>query len=406
MFQPPRPARRHGRPLLAALACGALLSCSDGIGPPGPDPDPPVAAALQVALRDPHPGVAGYPLPDVVAVRVVDAQGRGVPNAAVHLSVTSGGGSVSPAAAGTDANGRVTAMWTLGGEGAQTALARVEGLVPVELRARIVPVPETARPMLGALAGHIASTISRLEQSLPLNPQSASYIQARIDLLRTPGLGGDIVEAGRYAEGRIAARWGSVPVTAVFPAENMRAEAFDALRFAESAVPVVEGFLDTPFPTPSVRIWYGFGIGSSGGGGTLNLEDRGTYETRTPATRLPHDAITVHELSHSYVANESLTQFLELYGYNVLRTGTADVSAWTFTRGWVPGRDANADVHALLDVYQMIGPAAMAAAYRAALPLRPAYGQPLSAAVQQVFVDAAPAAVKSQVAAKIARVSF
>jgi hypothetical protein len=48
----------------------------------------------------------------------------------------------------------------------------------------------------------------------------------------------------------------------------------------------------------------------------------------------------------------------------------------------------------------------MARAFRAAVPLRPAYGQPLSPAVQQVFIDAAPEAVRAQVAAKVARVRF
>ena len=92
------------------------------------------------------------------------------------------------------------------------------------------------------------------------------------------------------------------------------------------------------------------------------------------------------------------------YGYNVLRTGSTDVGAWTFTRDYVSGREANEGVHALLDVYRLIGRDAMASAYRAVLPLRPPYGQPLSAAARQAFVDAAPAAVKAQVAAKLAKV--
>lgn len=403
MCQPARPARRYGRPLLAALAAGVLLSCSDGLLPP--DSDPPVAAALLVASRDPHPGVAGYRLPDSVVVRVVDAQGRGIARALVHFSVTAGGGTISPAVGDTDPEGYARAVWILGAGGEQTAAARVEGPSPVELHARIVPVSATALPVLGALGGHIESSIARLVESLPLNPHAASYIEAKLAMLRTPGLGGDIVAGGRYEEGSAVSRSGaSVPITAVFPLEGMRAEAAGSIRYAGSAIPVLEGFLDKSFPTPAIRIWHGFVIGNSGGGGTLSMEDRGTYEARTPATRLPYDAIIVHELSHSYVANESLTQFLELYGYNLLQTGSADPGAWSFTRGWVPGRAENENVHALLDVYRLIGPAAMAAAYRAVLPLRPAYGQPLSEAARQVFVDAAPAAAKAEVAAKVAMV--
>jgi hypothetical protein len=46
----------------------------------------------------------------------------------------------------------------------------------------------------------------------------------------------------------------------------------------------------------------------------------------------------------------------------------------------------------------------MASAFRAVLPLRPPYGQPLSAAARQAFVDAAPTAAKAQVAARVARI--
>lgn len=197
----------------------------------------------------------------------------------------------------------------------------------------------------------------------------------------------------------------SLPVTAVFPLEGMRAEAAQSVRLVASALPVLENFLDTPFSFPYVRIWHGFVLGNSGGGGTLYMEDRGTYEAVTPPG-LPYDAIVVHELSHSYFRHESLTQFLELYGYNVLRTGSTDLGAWTFTRGYVPGRDANEGVHALLDVYRLIGPGAMASAFRAVRQIGPSAGEPLSAAAQQAFVDAAPPAAKADVAASVARIRF
>jgi hypothetical protein len=402
MSRPTDPARRSGRPLLAALACGLLLSCSDDLLPP---PGPAAATALEVASRDPHPGIAGQRLPDSVVVRATDAQGRGVADAIVGFSVTAGGGAISPAMASTDAEGYARAVWTLGAAGEQAAAARVDGPAPVQLRGRIVPVPATAAPMLGMLGDYMASAVGTLNDLLPRNPNSAQYIQAKLAVLRTRGLGGEIVEGRRFEEGRVASRGGaSLPVTAVFPVEAMRPEARRSIDFAASAVPVLEDFLGTPFPLPVVRIWHGFILGNSGGGGTLYMEDRATYEARTPATRLPYDAILVHELAHSYLGSESLTQFLELYGYNVLRTGSADVGAWTFTRDYVPGRDSNEGVHALLDVYRLIGRDAMAAAYRAVLPLHPPYGQPLSAAARQAFVDAAPPAAKAEVAARVAKV--
>ena len=64
------------------------------------------------------------------------------------------------------------------------------------------------------------------------------------------------------------------------------------------------------------------------------------------------------------------------------------------------------DSAALLDVYRLIGHDPMARSYRATYPLRPPYGEPLSPAVRQAFVDQAPDALKSQVAALVARVTF
>ncbi len=394
-------ARRRARPLIAALACGLLLSCSDDLLPPdrvGP-------AEVQLASRDPHRGVAGQRLPDSVVVRVVDRYGRGVPSVVVRFSVTAGGGTISPEVINADREGYAAAMWTLGAGGEQTAAAVVEGVPPARPSARAISVPEAAAPMLGMVGDHIRTALANLDGDLPRNPHIASYIEGRIATLRTPGLGGDVIEGRRFVEGSVTSRAGRrAPITAVFPVEAMRADAARAVRYAESAVPVLEEFLDAPFPTPAVRIWYGFRIGNSGGGGTINAEDRATYEARTPETRLPYDAMIVHELGHSFVGSASLTQFLELYGYNVLRTGSPELATWTYTRGYVPGRDANEGVHALLDVYGLIGRDAMARAYRAVLPLRPPYGQPLSAAAQQAFVDAAPADAKAQVAAKVARI--
>lgn len=394
------------RPFPAALACGLLLLSACSGGGDGPiTPPAPVPTTLQVTSRDPHRGLAGERLPDSVVVRVLDQDGRALRDVPVLFAATAGGGSLSPATATTNAEGYAKAAWTLGFDGEQSATARVEGLAPAALRGRAVAVSESARPMLLLLESQLVAAAAKLAELLPLNPQSAPQAEAKLAVLRTPGIGGDILEGRRYAEGSVTSRSGSVlPVTAVFPLEGMRVEAGASVRLIESAVPVLEEYLATPFPAPHLRLWHGFVIGSSGGGGTLHMEDRATYESRTTGARLPYDAIVVHEISHSYFGSESLTQFLELYAYNVLRTGAADPAAWGYTRDYVPGREANEGVHALLDVHRLIGPEAMARALRDIVPLRPPYGQPLSAQARQVFVDAAPEAAKAAVAAKVAKV--
>jgi hypothetical protein len=264
------------------------------------------------------------------------------------------------------------------------------------------PLSATVAAMLDALPAYIASALAENQDLLPRNPQSASYIQAKIVMLQDPNLSAAIRNDRRWAESANS----RIPIACVFPLESMRSEANLAVTTIEPVVPVLEEFFVKAFPTPAVRIWYGFKIGNTGGGGAIYSEDRTTYEARTGPNRLPFDAILSHELGHSYIGNESLTQFLELYTYNVIRTGSQVPSAWTFVRNWVPGLTTNQDVAAVLDVYQLIGYDAMARAYRAIQPLNPPYGSPLSSTVIQTFVDQVLPEHRSQVTDKLKRVTF
>ena len=261
--------------------------------------------------------------------------------------------------------------------------------------------------MFQQLPAHITSALAENQANLSANPHLVAQFNAKIALLQRPNLAAEISDGRFFAEGNATSTDGrAIAIAALFPEERLRAEASEAVRQLERALGALETFIDSPFPMSTIRLWYGFKMGNSGGGGQLFMEDRTSYESRTTATRLPYDAILAHELAHSYISNESLTQFLELYVYNVLRTGSTAVASWEFTRDYVPFADANKDSAALLDVYQLIGPAAMSAGYKTVVPLRPPYGQPLSPAAQQVFVDAAPDAVKVQVAEKMARITF
>lgn len=258
----------------------------------------------------------------------------------------------------------------------------------------------TVSAMLQALPSYIASVILENQQLLPNNPQNAALIQAKITMLQDPNLASEITTGRRWAESTVS----RIPIAALFPLEIMRSEADPAVRTLEPVLPLLEEFFAVPFPAQNIRVWYGFKIGNSGGGGQIFSEDRTTYESRTSASRLPFDAILSHELGHSYIGNESLTQFLELYTYNVVRTGSRNVSAWIFVRNWTPGLATNDGIHALLDIYQAIGFDEMSRGYRAIYPLRPPYGSPLSAEVIQAFANQVSAAQRAFVLAKLARI--
>jgi len=196
------------------------------------------------------------------------------------------------------------------------------------------------------------------------------------------------------------------PIVCVFPQESMRAEAARAVDVVATVAPLIEAFMGTTFTTPSIRIWYGFVIGNSGGGGAIYSEDRTTYETRTGPTRLPFDSILGHEVGHSYIGHESLNQFLELYAYNLARGAGVDPSTWSFTRNWSPNASSNAGIAALLDIYQLVGFDVMQRAYRTIYPLSPPYGQTLSQPVMQAFLSQVPPSQQAAVAQKLAAVGF
>lgn len=388
-----------------------LAACGESVITPPPEQPPPgrqEPAAIQVLSGTQVAGVAGIRAPDSVLVKVVDASGRGVPGVQVQFTTSEGAGSFSSPVASTDSAGRASSWWILGTRvNDHHATIRVAGVPLVLLTANATPLSPALTAMLRGLDAQIAWSRADLQDAAPRNPQLAAWFNARLAMLGNAALPNDIVRARRWVEDSVRSSNGRIlPVNAVFPMDSMRAESRAAVEELKMALSILESFMGLPFPTAQVQVWNGFKVGSAGGGGSLFLEDRATYESRTPASRLPWSSVLGHEVAHSWIGHESLTQFLELYAYNQVRGGTAELATWGFTRGWTPGREDNTGVHALLDVYLAIGAESMSQAYRQAYILRPQYGQPLAAMVQQKFVDVAPPAQRELVAAKMARVGF
>ena len=265
----------------------------------------------------------------------------------------------------------------------------------------------TLTSMLQDLTQYIGQALAQNRDSLPRNSQNRTQIEAKIAMLQNPSLAADIVNGRRWFELQSTSINGrAVPFVTVFALEGMRNEAADAVRALEPVLPIVERFYDVPLSASAIRIWYGFVIGNSGGGGVIYTEDRTTYEGRTGPARLPYDAIWAHELGHSWMGHESLNQFVELYGYNVVRTGSTDPKAWIFTRSWTPNLPSNDGAAALLDIYQLVGHDTMQRAYRAVFPLRPVYGNMLSESVVQAFLSQVPSPLQAPESEKLAKVGF
>ncbi|HET9438914.1 MAG TPA: Ig-like domain-containing protein, partial [Longimicrobiales bacterium] len=106
--------------------------CGDGTGPSGPGP----AASLTIISGNNIDGPVGTTVGTPLAVRVVDANSRPVPNVLVQFSIPLGGGSLSAAADTSDAEGLASVTWTLGQTaGNARAEARAQGVTPAQFNA-------------------------------------------------------------------------------------------------------------------------------------------------------------------------------------------------------------------------------------------------------------------------------
>jgi hypothetical protein len=264
----------------------------------------------------------------------------------------------------------------------------------------------TLQSLVTGLSGYIQQELQNLQSLLPKNPQSATQIQAKISLLQQPALAANITAGAWWVDTTFTTTAGkSLGAVTVFPLASLRTEAQQELTIATRTVPILEAFFDQPFPSPSIRMWYGFTIGNSSSNGLLYMEDRTTYDSRTGPNRfLPYDSIVSHEIGHSYIGNESVNQFLELYSANIIAGGTASLDTWTFTRGWTPNLASNTGIAAILDIYRLVGLENMRRGYQALYAQHPPYGQALSASAQQAFVDRMPLDLQPAVAAKLAKV--
>jgi hypothetical protein len=285
------------------------------------------------------------------------------------------------------------------------------------------PLPGTSEPtadpatqavvagMLAELPDRIAGFLAQELADLPRNPQNATWLQAKIAMLQDPTLAARITAGKFYETGRVASSKGiQVPIVAIFPAEEMRSAASEAVPRTALSLTALEGFIGVPFPPASIRIWYGFAVGASGGSGVITSEDRATFEARRAARPFPGEyfALFDHELAHTWIGHESLTGFLELYAFNTIETGSHDPSTWWYAKTltpYVPFKNNVAHL-ALLDVYRLVGRDAMARAYRAIYLLAPPYGTMLSAECKQAFIDEAPADEKARVATILERVTY
>ncbi len=123
---------------------------------------PGAPASLTKTGGDSQTGQAGVALTALKA-QVKDTFGNVVPGVTVTFSVVSGGGSVSPASATTNASGEAQTTATPGGSlGTQTFRAASTGLTPVDFNATIAPGPAASITVVSGAATIVAGNSATL----------------------------------------------------------------------------------------------------------------------------------------------------------------------------------------------------------------------------------------------------
>lgn len=118
--------------LAVASSCGGGDSTNPGQTP---------TALIRVSGNS-QSGTVGEVLANALVVKVVDAAGYGVPNVAVHWSVSSGGGSLNANSTVTDQTGQTLVTLTLGSApGPNTVSASAAQLTPVVFTATAIGTP-------------------------------------------------------------------------------------------------------------------------------------------------------------------------------------------------------------------------------------------------------------------------
>lgn len=95
--------------LTSVMACPLLTKTTE---PASAVPSTP--AALILVQGNAQTAQAGRPLTTPIVLRVVDANGKGIPKLPATIVVALGGGAVDPATAVSDTNGEMKVRWTLG----------------------------------------------------------------------------------------------------------------------------------------------------------------------------------------------------------------------------------------------------------------------------------------------------
>lgn len=170
---------------------GAAAGCGGG-GSSGPNTNP---TQIVASAGENQVGAAGQQLGAALEVTVKDGSGSPVANVSVTWAVASGGGSVTPGSNTTGADGKATAMRTLGpGAGAQTATATVSGLTPATFH-HIAQIQGATQIAANGALVHTDSVLSTVSYAAVVRDQNSQVVAGVIVTWSVTGGGGVLSQA-------------------------------------------------------------------------------------------------------------------------------------------------------------------------------------------------------------------
>lgn len=189
--------RTAGRTMISAKIDGVSDRTSVSVVTP--------ASAISLVAGLNQRALAGKTLPQTLVVRATNRHNAAAPGKRVTFRLAEGQGSVDPATALTDADGRARATWTLGGDpGRQTLFATVENVDsalaivaeadPVASNTRVTPLVERLRGKAGetladSAAVRITDSTGRALPDIPVRWTPVDGGSVEVASARTDSLG-------------------------------------------------------------------------------------------------------------------------------------------------------------------------------------------------------------------------
>lgn len=154
------------RLLLRASLLSALLAASGGCG--GDSTGTPGPSRVTIAGGGDQAGPAGQVLANPVIVQVTDGDGDPVQGVEVRFAVAAGGGSITPAAATTDAQGNASAQWRLGTVTADSQQVQVQVIGGDGKATTSAVVRATAQPLAAQGLVRVSSESQFAQVNVPM----------------------------------------------------------------------------------------------------------------------------------------------------------------------------------------------------------------------------------------------